>query len=200
MKELISTEFFRTLQEASQTGIDKNADSLQNEYDDFADLIFTVGTDCQECIQNVKHEDRVICHNMLIYTRVELSGLKRLSRKNSSKSNYYIEKAIELVDMQAHYITDVVDCPLRHKSIKLKWLGPLLDYVEWIYGLYEFLNLKGEKVTIKTLFNIFNPIFGFKDFQYSSYFNVIKARMKEHSSIFEIQEQLLSQRKEKSLQ
>ena len=39
--------------------------------------------------------------------------------------------------------------------------------MEWIYGLYEYLNQKGEKVTIKTLFTIFNPIFGFKDFQFS---------------------------------
>ena len=200
MKKLILTDFFRTLQEASQTGIDKNADRLQNEYDDFANTIFSVGANCHDCIQNTKTDNRVVCHNMLVYTRVELSGLKKFSIKKSSISFSYLEKAIELVDKQADYITDFVDCPLKHKNIKIKWLGTLLEYVEWIYGLYEYLNQKGEKITIKTLFTIFNPIFGFKDFQYSSYFNVIKARMKEHSSIFEIQEQLLTQRKEKSFE
>ena len=200
MKELISTKFFLTLQEASQTGIDTNADKLQNEYDDFADLIFSVGTTCHECMQSEHAENRVVCHNMLVYTRVELSGLKRLSGKKLTLTFSYLDKAIELVDKQADYITDFVDCPLKHKTVKLKWLGTLLDYVEWIYGLSEFLNQKGEKVTCKMLFDTFNPIFGFKDFQYSTYFSIIKARKREHSSIFEIQEQLLTQRKEKSLE
>ena len=40
LKELVSTDFFHTLQEASQTVIDKKADKLQNEYDDFANTIF----------------------------------------------------------------------------------------------------------------------------------------------------------------
>jgi hypothetical protein len=83
MKELVSTEFFHTLQEASQTGIDKNADILQNEYDDFANIIFSVGTTCHECMKSEKTDNRVVCHSMLVYTRVELSGLKILSKKNT---------------------------------------------------------------------------------------------------------------------
>ena len=81
LKELVSTDFFHTLQEASQTVIDKKADKLQNEYDDFANTIFSVGVNCHDCIQNIKTDSRVVCHNMLIYTRVELSGLKKFSIK-----------------------------------------------------------------------------------------------------------------------
>jgi len=39
MKQFISTEFFLTLQETSQTGIIENADVLKNKYDKFADEV-----------------------------------------------------------------------------------------------------------------------------------------------------------------
>ena len=119
MKELVSSKFFHSIQEASQTGIDKNANILQNEYDDFADLIFSMGSDCERCLQRERTDNRIICHNMLVYTRIELFGLKRLSGKNTSISFSYLEKAIELVNEQANYIADFVDCPLRRKNIKL---------------------------------------------------------------------------------
>ena len=195
MKELTTSKFFRTLQETSQSGIDKNADLLQNEYEDFADMIFSVGSNCEQCLQRERADNRVICHNMLVYTHVELNGLKRVSGKNPKTSSFYVEKAIELVNKQMDYIADIVDCPLRHKAIRLNWVGTLLDYVEWVYGLYEYLNQKGENVTIKSLFEVFNPVFGFKDFQYSSYFNTIKARSKgERTVLFDLQKKLLIKR------
>jgi len=197
MKELVSTEFFHTLQEASQAGIDKNADILQNEYDDFANIIFSVGTTCHECIQSEKTDSRIVCHNMLIYTRVELSGLKKFSIKKSSISFSYLEKAIELIDKQANYIEDFVDCPLKHKTVRLKWLGTLLDYVEWVYGLHEFLNQNDEKVSLKVLFDTFNPIFGIEVKDYAQYFRTIKNRVKgDRTTLLDMQKKLLIQRME----
>ena len=135
---------------------------------------------------------------MLTYTRIELSGLKKLSGKNLSLTFFYLEKAIELVNEQAKYIADFVDCPLKHKTVKLKWLGTLVDYVEWVYGLHEYLSKKGEKTSLRILFEVFNPIFGFKDFQFSSYFGNIKSRVKgERTTLLDLQKKLLMQRLEK---
>ena len=198
MKELVSTEFFHTLQEISQKGIDKDADTLQNEYDVFANLIFSVGTTCNECIQNEPADNRVACHNMLVYTHCELSDLKRVTWKKSAISFSYLEKAIELVDKQMDYIADVVDCPLRHKSLNLKWVGTLLDYVEWVYGLHEFLNQSGEKVSLKMMFETFNPIFGIEVQDYAQYFRTIKSRTKgERTTFLDKQKKLLTERMEK---
>jgi len=72
MKELISTKFFRTLRESSQTGIDKDAKVLQNEYDDFVMLLFS---------QNAVLTDKAAYRNALVYTRVELSALTGVSGK-----------------------------------------------------------------------------------------------------------------------
>ena len=197
MKELTTSKFFRTLQETSQTGIDKNADLLQNEYEDFADMIFSVGSNCEQCLQRERADNRVICHNMLVYTHVELSGLKRVSGKNPKTSSFYVEKAIELVNKQMDYIADIVDCPLRHKTIKLKWVGTIVDYVEWIYGLHEFLNQKGEKVSLKILFEVFNPIFCIEVKDYAQYFRTIKSRAKgDRTTLLDIQKKLLIQRME----
>ena len=66
MKKLVLTKFFRTLREASQTGIDADGVTLQNEYDDFAELVFSEGKAATD-----KHD----YHDTLIYTRAELSGL-----------------------------------------------------------------------------------------------------------------------------
>jgi len=198
MKELISTNFFHSLQEASKTGIDKNADLLQNEYEDFADLIFSVGSDCERCLQRERTDNRIICHNMLVYTHVELNGLKMVSGKNMKISSFYVEKAIELVDKQMCYIADIVDCPLRHKTIRLKWVGTIIDYVEWVYGLHEFLNQTDEKVSLRTLFDTFNPIFDIEVKDYAQYFRNIKIRSKgDRTTLLDMQKKLLIERIEK---
>ena len=195
MKELISTNFFRTLQEASHSGIDESTERLQNEYEDFADLIFSFGGDCERCMQRERTDNRIVCHNMLVYTQVELSGLKRVSGKNTKISSFYVEKAIELVAKQMDYIADVVDCPLRHKTIRFNWVGNIIDYVEWVYGLHEFLNQTGDKVTLKTLFDTFNPIFGIELKEYAQYFMTIKSRAKgDRTTFLDLQKKLLMQR------
>ena len=75
MKQLVSTKFFRTLCEASQTGIDIDANTLQNEYDDFAKSVFLEG-------KAATNKNDYL--DTLIYTRVELSGLTVVSGKKYS--------------------------------------------------------------------------------------------------------------------
>ena len=72
MKRFISTKFFRTLRNASQTGIYMDADALQNEYDDFAVFVFSEGRNAT---------DKAVYRDMLVYTRVELSSLTRVAGK-----------------------------------------------------------------------------------------------------------------------
>ena len=194
MKDLVSTNFFRILQE----GIDKDADTLQNEYDDFANTVFSFGNVCAECTR-LNSIDRISCYNLLIYTRVELSSLIKTSGKNAAELLSYLEKAIELVDKQMAYIADSVVCPLKQKVIRLKWMGTLLDYVEWVYGLHEFLNQSGEKVSLKILFETFNPIFSIEVQEYAQYFRTIKSRTKgERTTFLDKQKKLLTERIEKS--
>jgi hypothetical protein len=66
MKELISTKFFLTLQEASQTGIAVNTHELGNCFEEFVMLLFS---------QGAAFSCKVAFHNALEYTRVELTGL-----------------------------------------------------------------------------------------------------------------------------
>ena len=116
----------------------------------------------------------------------------------------YIEKAVELLDRQREFaeqqiltVQTEVDCPLKPKTKRLKWTIKELDYVEWVYGLWKILNLNGGIIKLKTLFQIFNPIFGKKITQYSGYFNAIKIRTKgERSEVFDLQKELLTQHME----
>ena len=72
-----------------------------------------------------------------------------------------------------------------------------MAYVEWMYALHLILNLKEGNVSLKMLFDIFNPIFGFKNIPFSNYFAKIVSRKKEgQNSVLDLQNQLLSQRKE----
>ena len=77
MKQFITTKFFRTLQEASQSGVDADANQLQNEYDDFAEIVFAEG---------ISTKDRAAFCNALNYTRTEFSGLRCLSPHRGKKS------------------------------------------------------------------------------------------------------------------
>jgi hypothetical protein len=72
MKRFIQTKFIRTLQEASQTGIEADAAVLEQGYDEFALLLFS---------QSVAQTDRTACFNSLVYTRAELGGLTPVSGK-----------------------------------------------------------------------------------------------------------------------
>jgi len=72
MKRFIETKFYFILQEASQRGIDLNGKILQNRYDEFIKLLFS---------ENTVSTNKMVYHNTLIYTRVELSGLAKVSGK-----------------------------------------------------------------------------------------------------------------------
>jgi hypothetical protein len=72
MKRFISTKFFLSLQEASQKGIDMDAQVLANRYDRFVLLLFS---------ESAASTDRVAYRNMLVYTRVELASLRGVSEK-----------------------------------------------------------------------------------------------------------------------
>lgn len=70
MKRFIKTKLFRILQEASQKGIQTDAVVLEQAYEEFALLLFSL------C---AAPSDQVACHNTLIYTRVELASLTGVS-------------------------------------------------------------------------------------------------------------------------
>ena len=83
MKRFISTKFFCTLQEASQTGVIVDDNVLETGYDEFAQFVFS--EDCNL-------SDRTVYRQILLYTRVELSGLTLVSGKKcgnlSGKSDF----------------------------------------------------------------------------------------------------------------
>jgi hypothetical protein len=72
MKRFIQTKFIRTLQEASQKGIEPDAAVLEQSYDDFALLLFSA------C---AVPSDRAACYNSMVYTRAELAGLTPVAGK-----------------------------------------------------------------------------------------------------------------------
>lgn len=63
MKRFTSTEFFRALWEASQKGIEADAQVLENGYDEFVMLLLSEGTACT---------DKTTYYRSLAYTRLEL--------------------------------------------------------------------------------------------------------------------------------
>ncbi|MDR1370881.1 MAG: hypothetical protein LBJ72_12290 [Dysgonamonadaceae bacterium] len=82
MKRFIATKFIRSLQNASQKGIDIDAQILQDDYDGFVVLLFQDAA----LLQN-----KAAYRNTLIYTLVELTSLTEVSGKKcsdlSAKSN-----------------------------------------------------------------------------------------------------------------
>jgi hypothetical protein len=69
--------------------------------------------------------------------------------------------------------------------ISLEWLLGKTEYVEWIYGLRGLL---GEKEELKTLFDIFNPIFGMDVPHYSQiFYNIKKLKKGRRQTVFDMQ-------------
>jgi hypothetical protein len=66
MKKFISTKLFLTLQEASQKGVNVDAQVLENGYNDFACLLFT---------ETSAAKDKAAFYQTLCYTQVELEDL-----------------------------------------------------------------------------------------------------------------------------
>ena len=69
MKQLVSTKLVRSLQTASQTGANIDAQVLENDYDDFVKIVFA---------ENADTIDKSAFRQMLVYTRVELSCLTQV--------------------------------------------------------------------------------------------------------------------------
>ena len=72
MKQLISTKFVRKLRTVSQKGANIDAQVLENDYDEFVKIVFA---------ENADTIDKSAFRQMLVYTRVELSGLTQVSEK-----------------------------------------------------------------------------------------------------------------------
>ena len=110
-----------------------------------------------------------------------------------------MDRQIVFVEQQIMAEQNAVVCPLKPKTSRLKWTCTTLDYVEWVYGLYAVLNRNGEKATLKTIFDVFNPVFGFEDFQFSSYFGKIRSRKRiERTTFIDLQKQLFTERMEET--
>jgi hypothetical protein len=72
MKRFIPTKLFLSLQEASQKNVDMDIQVLENQFEDFVMLLFS---------GYAALTDKAAYHNMLMYTRVELSSLTEVSGK-----------------------------------------------------------------------------------------------------------------------
>jgi hypothetical protein len=74
MKQMTKTRFFNLLK-----GKNDNAFTLKKEYDNFAALLFSEGNTAT---------DKATYHNTLAYTRVELTGLTKVSEKKCGNLSY----------------------------------------------------------------------------------------------------------------
>jgi hypothetical protein len=72
IKQFTETKFIRTLQDASQNGIDIDAQVLDNEYDEFVLPVFH---------ESAASTDRAAYLNTLAYTREKLGSLTEVSGK-----------------------------------------------------------------------------------------------------------------------
>ena len=72
MKQFISTKFFRTLQDASNSGVEIDADILKTGYEDFVLHLFS---------ENDVSSGMADYQSALAYARVELSHLTEASGK-----------------------------------------------------------------------------------------------------------------------
>ncbi|GAB6013182.1 hypothetical protein [Viscerimonas tarda] len=79
MKQFIQTKFFRTLQEASQKGIDIDTQVLQNQYDEFVMLVYQ---------EDAAVIDKAAYRNTLVHTRVELGSLTGVSGKKCGNFSF----------------------------------------------------------------------------------------------------------------
>jgi hypothetical protein len=79
----------------------------------------------------------------------------------------------------------------------LEWTSKIADYVEWVYALHGVLNHKEDTVTLKTLFEVFNRVFGLDVKDYYLYFASIKNRKKgDRTPFLNLAKQLLVERME----
>jgi len=74
-----------------------------------------------------------------------------------------------------------------------------MDYVVWMYALFVILNMNGGTVSLKTLFDFFNPVFDMDVRDYAQYFRAIRSRKRnERTSVLHLQIEKLIERMEKA--
>ena len=150
MNQLTNTHFFLLLK---KNGNDTS--ELEQEYDKFIALLFAEGN---------TFKDRIAYLNTLVYTRVELSELTKVSKKNTTT---YLRKAIEIVDRRVEWVEQLIlaeqnasTCPIcrQPQSQILEWTGSQMELVELIYALHE-AGCFGD-ISLKKLFCIMEQVVG----------------------------------------
>jgi hypothetical protein len=71
MKTFIDTKFFRILLDTSQKDVDIGIPSLENSYKEFVEFL----------LENTVFKDKVIYHNTLVYTLVDLLSITEVTKK-----------------------------------------------------------------------------------------------------------------------
>ena len=149
MKQITNTRFFLLLKKQIN-----NVSSLEKEYDNFAALLFE---------KSHTATDIAAYHDILVYTRAELSCLTEVSKEICSAIS---EKAIKLVDIQIAWTEKQIISgqSKEHPPLKLKWKCNIVEWVELLYALQSAgcIYHNGKKVSLKQLFSEMGKIFGVK--------------------------------------
>ena len=78
-----------------------------------------------------------------------------------AKTGELLDSRIEFIEKQILAEKGTVDCPLKQKNVKMKWMGSVVDWVELIYALYAVGCTNNEKITLRELFDNMNKVFVF---------------------------------------
>jgi hypothetical protein len=114
--------------------------------------------------------------------------------KKSSTVSPFIERAIQLLDMQIAYVERQIQwaevkqkCPLcepENPNSKLKWTGNIVEWVELIYALYSVKRINNGETSLKELFQQMGEICDFEVKEFANYFMNIKNRTDGHRAKF----------------
>ncbi|MDR0864696.1 MAG: RteC domain-containing protein [Candidatus Symbiothrix sp.] len=184
MKRLVKTKFFLLIKKAPETDLCPIA--VEKAYDEFADVLFA---------ESASTEDKVVFHNILCFTRVELASLhQQLTDLSKKKFNNcpVLNKAISLVDTQLEFTKWNIQVDKYGQSVvpeprpkkKLEWTGNIVDLVELGYALFEVESFNKGKITLKDLFHSLGEAFNLEVQVFSRFFTSIKNRTKGERTIF----------------
>ena len=171
MKRITNTHFFLLLKKQIN-----DVSILEKEYDKFAAMLFA---------ESHTTSDITAYHDILVYTRVELSCLTALSEEINSALS---EKAIKLIDIQIAWTEKQIISgqSKEHSPLKLKWKGSVVEWVELLYALQSAgcIYHNGKKVSLKQLFSKMGKIFDVKVAEFTTYFMNIKNRADKNRTKF----------------